>query len=80
MHAKDISVEHSEAERGKVTGTPVGCACGDGVVDWARVIAIMRSTASTACFRWSAERRKKRRRSLAHLTPLLAERGEAHTA
>jgi len=29
LHAKDISVEHAEAERGKVTGTPVGCACGD---------------------------------------------------
>ena len=40
LHAKDISLEQSDAERGKVTGTPVGCACGDGVVDWARVIAI----------------------------------------
>jgi len=38
LHAKDISVEQSEAERGKVTGTPVGCACGDGVVDWQRVV------------------------------------------
>lgn len=27
-------------ERGKVTGTPVGCACGEGVIDWARVIKI----------------------------------------
>jgi len=42
LHAKDISVEHSEAERGKVTGTPVGCACGDGVIDWARVIEIIK--------------------------------------
>ena len=42
LHAKDISVEHSEAERGKVTGTPVGCACGDGVIDWARVIEIVK--------------------------------------
>jgi sugar phosphate isomerase/epimerase len=42
VHAKDISVEHSEAERGKVTGTPVGCACGDGVIDWTRVIEIIR--------------------------------------
>ncbi|MCX8109481.1 MAG: sugar phosphate isomerase/epimerase, partial [Verrucomicrobiae bacterium] len=40
VHAKDISVEHSKAERGKVTGTPVGCACGDGVIDWARVIRL----------------------------------------
>jgi len=42
VHAKDISVEQSERERGKVTGTPVGCACGDGVVDWKAVIAICR--------------------------------------
>jgi sugar phosphate isomerase/epimerase len=41
IHAKDISMEHSEREKGKVTGTPVGCACGDGVVDWEKVIEIM---------------------------------------
>ena len=40
VHAKDISIEQSERERGKVTGTPVGCACGDGVIDWKAVIAI----------------------------------------
>lgn len=38
MHAKDISMEHSAAERGKVTGTPVGCACGEGVLDWDRIV------------------------------------------
>lgn len=42
VHAKDISMEHAERERGVVTGTPVGCACGDGVVDWERVLAILR--------------------------------------
>jgi len=41
VHAKDISLEHSERERGKVTGTPVGCACGDGVVEWERVFEIL---------------------------------------
>lgn len=41
VHAKDISMEHSDAERGKVTGTPVGCACGEGVVDWERVLYIL---------------------------------------
>jgi sugar phosphate isomerase/epimerase len=38
VHAKDISIEQSEDERGKVTGTPAGCACGDGVIDWKSVI------------------------------------------
>jgi sugar phosphate isomerase/epimerase len=42
LHAKDISIEHGAAERGKVTGTPVGCACGDGVIDWAKVIQLCR--------------------------------------
>jgi sugar phosphate isomerase/epimerase len=43
VHAKDISVTQSDAERGKVTGTAVGCACGDGVIDWGKVIGICRS-------------------------------------
>ncbi len=42
LHAKDISLRQSEAERGKVAGTPVGCACGDGVIDWDRVATICR--------------------------------------
>lgn len=41
VHAKDISFEHAERERGQVTGTPVGCACGEGVVDWERILAIL---------------------------------------
>jgi sugar phosphate isomerase/epimerase len=41
IHAKDISMAHGAEERGKVTGTPVGCACGEGVVDWERVAEIM---------------------------------------
>lgn len=44
LHAKDISLLQSNAERGKVSGTPVGCACGDGVVDWKRVIDIVKSS------------------------------------
>ncbi|QEH37959.1 Inosose dehydratase [Aquisphaera giovannonii] len=43
LHAKDISVEQSNTERGKVTGTPVGCACGDGVIDWQRVVSICKT-------------------------------------
>jgi len=41
IHAKDISIQQSEKERGKVTGTPVGCACGEGVVDWDQVFRIL---------------------------------------
>ena len=42
MHAKDISNHQSDAERGNVTGTPVGCACGEGIIDWPRVIDIVK--------------------------------------
>jgi sugar phosphate isomerase/epimerase len=42
FHAKDISIQQSESERGVVTGTPVGCACGDGVIEWDRVMEIIR--------------------------------------
>jgi sugar phosphate isomerase/epimerase len=42
VHAKDISIQHAEKEKGLVTGTPVGCACGDGVIDWVRVLGILR--------------------------------------
>jgi len=40
LHAKDISIQQSEDERGKVTGTPAGCACGEGVIDWKKVIEV----------------------------------------
>jgi sugar phosphate isomerase/epimerase len=42
LHAKDISISQSEDERGKVTGTPVGCACGEGVIDWKAVVRLCR--------------------------------------
>ena len=42
VHGKDISMKQSESDRGAVTGTPVGCACGDGVVDWTRVLEILK--------------------------------------
>lgn len=41
VHAKDISLQQSTAERGKVTGTPVGCACGEGMVDWDKILGIL---------------------------------------
>jgi sugar phosphate isomerase/epimerase len=41
VHAKDISMEQAKSDRGAVTGTPVGCACGEGVIDWDRVLDIL---------------------------------------
>jgi len=72
LHAKDISIEHSDAERGKVTGTPVGCGCGDGVVDWARLIGIIRKHGFSGVLSVECGSPEEAARSLAHLTPLVA--------
>jgi len=71
LHAKDISVKHGEAERGKVTGTPVGCACGDGVVDWAKVIKICRQAKRDIVLSVECGTVEQAARSIAHLKPLL---------
>ncbi|MCR4415017.1 MAG: sugar phosphate isomerase/epimerase [Thermoguttaceae bacterium] len=72
LHAKDISVQHSEAERGKVTGTPVGCACGDGVIDWARVISIVKKCPRDIVFSVECGSLDEAARSVKHLKSLLA--------
>lgn len=71
LHAKDITVEHSQAERGKVTGTPVGCACGDGVIDWARVIKIIRKAPRDIVMSVECGSVEQAERSLKHLKSLL---------
>jgi sugar phosphate isomerase/epimerase len=71
LHAKDISVAHSTAERGKVTGTPVGCACGDGVIDWKRVIAIVRKCPRDIVLSVECGSIDEAARSVKHLRALL---------
>lgn len=77
VHAKDISLGHSEAERGKVTGTPVGCACGEGVVDWKRVAKILEPLDREVFFSVECGKIDEAERSLAflrkELAPWLAE-------
>ncbi len=75
LHAKDISMRQSSAERGKVTGTPVGCACGDGVIDWAKVIDIVQNQCPRdIVFSVECGAIDQAERSIAHLDRLL----EAH--
>lgn len=71
FHAKDISIEHSKAERGKVTGTPVGCACGDGVIDWARVIKLCRRAKRDIVLSVECGTIEQAERSIKHLKKLL---------
>jgi sugar phosphate isomerase/epimerase len=72
VHAKDISLEHAEAEKGKVTGTPVGCACGDGVIDWTRAVAILRRGGFNGILSVECGTPLQAARSLAHLNAVLA--------
>jgi sugar phosphate isomerase/epimerase len=71
LHAKDITMEHSAAERGKVTGTPVGCACGDGVIDWERVVRICRKAKRDIVFSVECGTIEQAERSVKHLRKLL---------
>lgn len=71
LHAKDISIEHSAAERGKVTGTPVGCACGDGVIDWKRVIKICKRAKRDIVFSVECGTVEQAERSIKYLKQLL---------
>ena len=70
LHGKDISVSQSEAERGKVTGTPVGCACGEGVIDWAAVVAVCKKCPRDIVLSVECGTVAQAERSLAHLRPL----------
>jgi sugar phosphate isomerase/epimerase len=73
LHAKDISPAQSEAERGKVTGTPVGCACGDGVTDWDRVIEICRRAPRDIVFSVECGTVEQAERSFSYLKPRLTK-------
>jgi len=79
IHAKDITIQHAEAERGKVTGTPVGCACGDGVIDWGKVVAILRETGFSGVLSVECGTSEQAARSLAHLQSVIGKaEGAAH--
>jgi len=72
VHAKDISIEHAERERGKVTGTPVGCACGDGVIDWKQVVQILRQAGYQGVLSAECGTIEQAERSLAYLRSVVA--------
>lgn len=74
IHAKDISITQGSAERGKVTGTPVGCACGEGVVDWDRVFQILEPLDREIFLSVECGRIDEAERSLKFLTKALGGR------
>lgn len=72
LHAKDISMEQAEDERGKVTGTPVGCACGAGVIDWGNVVSLLHGANWDGVLSVECGTSEQARDSLAHLNGVLA--------
>lgn len=73
VHAKDISHKQAEAERGKVTGTAVGCACGDGVIDWHRLVRRLKQAGFDGVLSVECGTEDEARRSLAYLKKVLQE-------
>ncbi len=71
VHAKDIAFEQSEEARGEVTGTAVGCACGEGVVDWAKVTGILRRHGYEGALSVECGTIEQAATSLAHLQSVL---------
>jgi sugar phosphate isomerase/epimerase len=71
LHAKDISVQQSKDERGKVTGTPVGCACGEGVIDWKAVVKVCKKAKRDIVFSVECGTVEQAKKSLAYLQKLI---------
>jgi sugar phosphate isomerase/epimerase len=66
VHAKDIGGTLLELV-GKVTGTPTGVACGDGVIDWGRVVDILGRSGYAGVLSVECTTEEEAQRSLAHL-------------
>lgn len=75
VHAKDISIKQSEDERGKVTGTPVGCACGEGVIDYRRVVRILKNAGFEGVLSVECGTIPQAEKSLHHLRQVIQEEG-----
>jgi len=71
LHAKDISIKQSEDERGKVTGTPAGCACGEGVIDWKKVIEVCKTAPRDIVLSVECGTVEQAERSVKHLKALV---------
>lgn len=73
VHAKDISAEQSEAERGKVMGTAVGCACGEGLVDYEAIFKLCRDLPQDLVFSVECGTLDQAERSVAYLKRIRKE-------
>lgn len=75
VHAKDISRDQGARERGAVTGTPVGCACGEGVIDWPAVVDVLAHAGFDGVISVECGTVEQAERSHAHLSGVLRAAG-----
>jgi Sugar phosphate isomerases/epimerases len=75
VRAKDISIEQSVDERGKVTGTPVGCACGEGVIDWHAIIKVLKDAGYNGVLSVECGTEEHAAKSINYLRSVLEEVG-----
>lgn len=76
VHAKDIGGVLLD-ERGKVHGTPVGVACGEGVIDWERVMTILHRAGYRGALSVECGTEEQAKKSLEHLAGLRKKLGLA---
>jgi 3-oxoisoapionate decarboxylase len=70
VHAKDIGGVELD-DRGKVTGVPSGCACGEGVLDWGRIVKILRKAKFKGVLSVECSSEEQGRTSIKHLRKAL---------
>ncbi len=70
VHAKDIGGVQLE-ERGKVTGVPVGVACGEGVIDWKKVVDLLKPLNRDLVLSVECGTIEQAQKSLEHLNNLI---------
>jgi sugar phosphate isomerase/epimerase len=69
IHAKDISEENAALYRGRVHGM-LGCACGDGVIDWSRILEICETAPRDLVLSVECDTVDDAARSIEHLSRL----------
>ncbi|MEV6588737.1 sugar phosphate isomerase/epimerase family protein [Streptomyces acidicola] len=70
LHAKDISREDAARYRGKVRGM-LGCACGDGVIDWERIVSTLAKADHDVVLSVECGSLEAATKSYAHLSELI---------
>jgi sugar phosphate isomerase/epimerase len=71
VHAKDVKITK---EVGKVTGVPSGCACGDGVIDWPRVVTILRKAGFKGVLAVECGTEEQAAKSIKYLRKVIGQR------